>query len=296
MGSPCRYFSRLHLHFSHRKASIEFDALITQSSRLRDDGGQLGSCLLLNVGMDTGFFGGLDPSCNNSCPPASFRVLALGCKGARVLHCLGRCRRFTLRYERACEAAPTQNFVIECFSLLKDLQDRPYRGFLLDGRTRLLQGQIRQPELSFGDGELVAGRGPYGQCLLVPLSSARKIGLLDQQVSQPPHGIGRHILIAVFLPDREGLLESLLGAPQVPLQLMNICNVVAYEGGISSIRWVPSLQCLLIKLERASQITPVHSVVGKISHRRSHVSLVVEASKLGHGLAQHFLGSGRISL
>jgi hypothetical protein len=49
-------------------------------------------------------------------------------------------------------------------------------------------------------------------------------------------------------------------------------------------------------LDRASQIPPIQSVVGKVSHRGSHVPPVVEASKDGHGLAQHFLGGGGISL
>jgi hypothetical protein len=145
---------------------------------------------------------------------------------AAVMAVRQRISGFWLREQRAGEDAPSQSLVVAGFSRLENLQDLPDHRFLLDGRMRLLQRQICQPELSLSDGELVACRGPYSQRLLVHLTSAGKIGLLKQQTSQSPHGISRTNLIAVFLPDREGLFETLLGADQVPLQLVHECDVV----------------------------------------------------------------------
>jgi len=79
-----------------------------------------------------------------------------------------------------------------------------------------------------------------------------EIGLLAQQ-SSSPKGQKEIPFIAEFLPSGERLFESLLGAHQVPLQLVNCRDVDTYEG---SIRYplVRGLPGLLIELDRAAQI------------------------------------------
>src|ERR1700733_435653 len=169
----------LHFDFGKRKTRIEFDARISQFSRLRDDGGQLLACCIRGSRVGNVVFAGLDARCSDGGSPADVWILALGGEGPRVLHRVFRCRCFTLREQRAGEYAPSSGFVVADFLCLKDLESLPDCGFLFGGRTRLLQRQIRKRELSFRNRKLFPCRGSESECLFVHLAGSSEVGFIE---------------------------------------------------------------------------------------------------------------------
>jgi hypothetical protein len=108
MRTSPRHLSRLHFDFSGCKTSIEFDAQITQLSRLRDDGGQLLACCTPGSGVGNVVFGVLDARCGNGGLPAGVWILAFGGEGLRVLYRVFRSCGFALREQGAGKDAPRE--------------------------------------------------------------------------------------------------------------------------------------------------------------------------------------------
>src|SRR5580658_481507 len=107
-----RYLPRLHFDSSERETSIELNSLVTQLSRLRDDGGQLFECGTAGSGVGSVFFGGLDARRNDGGLPADRGILALSCERPRVLHRFFRGRGFTFREQHPSEDAPGTGLVV----------------------------------------------------------------------------------------------------------------------------------------------------------------------------------------
>src|SRR5580700_1308063 len=221
MRTSPRHLSRLHFDFSGCKTSIEFDAQITQLSRLRDDGGQLLARCTPGSGVGNVVIGVLDARCGNGGLPAGVWILAFGGEGPRVLYRVFCSCGFALREQGAGKDAPCPGLVVADFLRLKNLKSPPDCSFLFGGRMRLFEGQIREPELSLSSGKSVACCGPDCQRLLVHFAAAQKISLLEQETSQTPHRVGRGVPIAFRLPGRERLFESVPRPRKVPLQTAN---------------------------------------------------------------------------
>ena len=75
-ASRCR-LSLPHFDFSECQSRIEFDAHITELSRLRDDGGQFLACCVGGRGVGKTFIGDLDARCCDRGWPADDWILAL---------------------------------------------------------------------------------------------------------------------------------------------------------------------------------------------------------------------------
>ena len=104
---------------------------------------------------------------------------------------------------------------------------------------RLLERQIREPELRFSDGELVACRAPYGQGLLVHLAGAGKIPLIKQQMPKVVQNIGGRVSIAILLLNSKGFFQRLVGSRKVSPQPVDAREVVHCQGRSSGIRGFP---------------------------------------------------------
>jgi len=114
---------------------------------------------IIRSGAGSAVSRGVDAGCSDGGSPADFGILAFACEQPRVLHRPRRCRRFSLREQRTGEDTQGIDFVVAGFLFLKELESLSDRGFLLGGRTRLFERQIRKRELSLGGHYLIAVAG-----------------------------------------------------------------------------------------------------------------------------------------